>query len=284
VSASSFGWSSVNQLPKPLKYFVRFLRTFFKPDSVGRPSTSKTTDRTHPRRRSPNNPWTRRHRWGQLWSLPGDNRKFVHVPTCSFITTTHPPTRPWKPQSLWPTTCLSFTILPTRRAHTAVIPLSFPNWKWNWRDDVLKQCLTSKGNRKRHSTALKNDFHGAFEAWKNKTKTMGSLYMFPRRLFWRSWQPKLNKLNQYFFFDLVRELSDTPRTWSPKFCTTRWIISEFTYIGSSNDTPLSTGMGLLKSDFFLRICGLREHNMTWDLKAGMVESEKTPCWRLLKRQ
>jgi hypothetical protein len=28
-----------------------------------------------------------------------------------------------------------------------------PNWKW--RDDVLKQCLTSKGNRKRYSIALR---------------------------------------------------------------------------------------------------------------------------------
>jgi hypothetical protein len=24
--------------------------------------------------------------------------------------------------------------------------ISFPNWKWNWRDDVLKECLTSNGN------------------------------------------------------------------------------------------------------------------------------------------
>jgi hypothetical protein len=31
----------------------------------------------------------------------------------------------------------------------------FPNWKWNWRDDVLKQYVTSKGNRKRYSTALR---------------------------------------------------------------------------------------------------------------------------------
>jgi hypothetical protein len=36
-----------------------------------------------------------------------------------------------------------------------VIPLCFPNWKWNWRDDVLKQCLTSKGNCKQYSTAFR---------------------------------------------------------------------------------------------------------------------------------
>jgi hypothetical protein len=42
-------------------------------------------------------------------------------------------------------------------------------------------------------------------------KTMRSLYMFPRRLFWRRWQPTFSKLSQHFFFYLVRELSDTPR-------------------------------------------------------------------------
>jgi hypothetical protein len=58
--------------------------------------------RTHPQRPSPNNPWACRHRWDQLWILPGDlNRKFGHAPHCSFITTTCPPTYPWKPQSLW---------------------------------------------------------------------------------------------------------------------------------------------------------------------------------------
>jgi hypothetical protein len=34
--------------------------------------------------------------------------------------------------------------------------------------------------------------------------------MFPRRLFWRGWQPELSKLCQPFFFDLVWELSNTP--------------------------------------------------------------------------
>jgi hypothetical protein len=30
---------------------------------------------------SPNNPWARRHRWDQLWSLPGDfNRNFECAP------------------------------------------------------------------------------------------------------------------------------------------------------------------------------------------------------------
>jgi hypothetical protein len=41
-------------------------------------------------------------------------------------------------------------------------------------------------------------------------KIMGSLYIFPRRLFWKRWQTKLNKLSHHFFFYLARELSYTP--------------------------------------------------------------------------
>jgi hypothetical protein len=54
---------------------------------------------------------------------------------------------------------------------------------------------------------MENGFHSAFEVWK---KTMGSLYTFPRRIFWRRWQPKLSKLSQRFFFNVVQELPDTP--------------------------------------------------------------------------
>jgi hypothetical protein len=43
---------------------------------------------------------------------------------------------------------------------------------------------------------------------------MGSLYMLPRRLFWRRWQRKLSKLSQHFLFDLVWELSVTPHIWT----------------------------------------------------------------------
>jgi hypothetical protein len=86
-----------------LKCFVRLWRTFFKPDSgfwmaftfQGQSSVSRRWQmfratkhqqndrkcsknlRTHPQRLSPNNLWAHRHRWNQLWSLPGDcNRKF----------------------------------------------------------------------------------------------------------------------------------------------------------------------------------------------------------------
>jgi hypothetical protein len=54
-----------------------------------------------------------------------------------------------------------------------------------------------------------NDFHSTSEAWK---KTMGSLSTFRRRLLWRRWQPKLSKLSQHFYFNLVRELSNIPHT------------------------------------------------------------------------
>jgi hypothetical protein len=47
-------------------------------------------------------------------------------------------------------------------------------------------------------------------------KMMGSLYMFPRRLFWKRWQTKLSKLSQHFFFALVQELSDTPGIVFPR--------------------------------------------------------------------
>jgi hypothetical protein len=50
--------------------------------------------------------------WGKMCDKRG--RNFGASTTGSFIMTC-PPTRPWKPQSLWLTTGLSFSILPTRR-------------------------------------------------------------------------------------------------------------------------------------------------------------------------
>jgi hypothetical protein len=47
------------------------------------------------------------------------------------------------------------------------ISLCFPNWKWNWKEDILKQCLTSKENYKRHSTELKRNGLHVSEAWEN---------------------------------------------------------------------------------------------------------------------
>jgi hypothetical protein len=53
---------------------------------------------------------------------------------------------------------------------------------------------------------------------------MELLYTFPRRLFWRRWQPKLSKLSQHFFSDLVRELSDKPRISTPRLVFMAWCL------------------------------------------------------------
>jgi hypothetical protein len=72
-------------------------------------------------------------------------------------------------------------------------------------------CFETVSDNQRESQVVldstgENDFHGTLEALE---KMMGSLYTFPRRLFWKRWQTKLSKLSQLFFFDLVWELSDT---------------------------------------------------------------------------
>jgi hypothetical protein len=64
-----------------------------------------------------------------------------------------------------------------------VISLCFRNWKWNSRDDILKHCLTFKGNRKHYSTAL--------------SKISSAVPMKRRRNY------------GFFFFGLVCKLSDS---------------------------------------------------------------------------
>jgi hypothetical protein len=113
--------------------------------------------RSHLQRPLLSNLWACRHRWDQLCSLPGDlNRKFEHAPHYrEFV--------PWfltidqKPQHV--NVCLELQekanedptfisrIIAGDKSWTCFI-----NWKWNWRDDILKQYLTSKGNHKRYST------------------------------------------------------------------------------------------------------------------------------------
>jgi hypothetical protein len=159
------------------------------------PSTSRMTENVEKFKNSstntsPNNAWARRHYSDQLRRLPEDhNRKFEHTPHCSFIMTTLPPTRPWKQQTLWLRTWLSIPILLISWAWPPVISLCFPNWKWSWRDDVLKQCLMSQGSRKWYLTALRKMTSTVLFKCE---EIMGSLYTFPMRLFWRRWQPKLN--------------------------------------------------------------------------------------------
>jgi hypothetical protein len=68
----------------------------------------------------------------------------------------------------------------------------------------MKQCLTSKGNLQAIRSSIKeNDFHGAFEAWKND----GIAVYVPKETILKEIAAKI-KLNQHFFFDLVRELSN----------------------------------------------------------------------------
>jgi hypothetical protein len=74
---------------------------------------------------------------------------------------------------------------------------------------------------------------------------MGSLYKFPRRLFWR-WQPKLSKLSQHFFLYLVRELFDST-SYSPIFT-----------VGLLNGFLLSGFSSKILYDFLMSNCMLND--------------------------
>jgi hypothetical protein len=76
-----------------------------------------------------------------------------------------------------------------------VILLYFPNWKWNWSDDVLIECLTSKGNCKWYSTALKKMTSTVLVKHR---KNDGIAVYIPKETILRKWQPKLSK--QAFLF------------------------------------------------------------------------------------
>jgi hypothetical protein len=56
---------------------------------------------------------------------------------------------------------------------------------------------------------------------------MRSLCVFPRRLFWRRWQPKLSKLNQHFFLDLAQELSNSTSYCHTSVTEQSWLMIEF---------------------------------------------------------
>jgi hypothetical protein len=141
--------------------------------------------RTRPQRPSLNNPWACRHCWDQLWRLPWDpNRKFEHAPHCHEVCSptldkcSKAATREgWREPNFY----LYFAL--------------FSKLKIKLKGRCFE--TVSDIQRKPHAvlnSIKENDFHCAFEVW-NK-QTMGSPYTFPRRLFWRRWQPNMSKTQQ----------------------------------------------------------------------------------------
>jgi hypothetical protein len=109
-------------------------------------------------RPSPNNPWARRHAGISYWvcqEILTENWNMRRIaPSSRQRARTHVPENhrvcDYQQQGYRPPFFLLTGTSPP------VPSLGFPNWKWNWGDDALKQCLISKGNRQRHSTALRN--------------------------------------------------------------------------------------------------------------------------------
>jgi hypothetical protein len=55
----------------------------------------------------------------------------------------------------------------------------FPELKMKLKDDVLKQCLTSKRESQAVLDSIReNDFHGTFEAWKKKNDGISQHFFF----------------------------------------------------------------------------------------------------------
>jgi hypothetical protein len=70
------------------------------------------------------------------------------------------------------------------------------------------QCLTFKGNRKRYSTALREMTSTVLL---KLGKNDGIAVYVLKETILKEMAAKISKLSLHFFFDLVRELSDTPR-------------------------------------------------------------------------
>jgi hypothetical protein len=116
--------------------------------------------RTHPWRPSLNNPWTRRHvgfSYGVWQEILTENLNMRHI-AAKFV-----PRLLANDQKQW---CVSVCLEIWEKANEDPTFISrnvtsdeswfcFPNWKWSWRDDVLKQCLISKGNHKWYWIALR---------------------------------------------------------------------------------------------------------------------------------
>jgi hypothetical protein len=94
--------------------------------------------------------------------------------------------------------CVKFTHRLWEKA-TMVLQLHFVSQfeKWNWRDDVLRQYLPSKGNCKRYWKTLQKITSIVF-LWRGRKTTRYVRCKFPRRLFWRRWHPKLSQASISF--------------------------------------------------------------------------------------
>jgi hypothetical protein len=128
------------------------------------------------------------------WLLHHDNvSTHTSLKNTEFVTDNHTVIIPHPPHLPDLAPC-DFTLFPK-------LKMKLKGWRFETVSNIQREL------QKVLSSIKENDFCDAFEVWK---KTMGSLYTFPRRLFWRRLQPKMSKLSQHFFFDLIRELSDTP--------------------------------------------------------------------------
>jgi hypothetical protein len=119
--------------------------------------------------------------------------------TTGSIMTTHPPAHPWKQNHISPHLPYLLDLAPCDFSVFAKLKMKLKGWRFETVSDVQRELQAVL------NIIMENDFHSAFEAWKKK---MGSLYTFPRRLFWMRWQPKLSTLSHHFFFDLLQELSN----------------------------------------------------------------------------
>jgi hypothetical protein len=95
-----------------------------------------------------------RHHWDQLSNLWNLNKNSEYAPHCSFITMC-PPTSPKTTEFVTNDNTIIIPHAPYLPDLTPTIFLCFTKWKWNWRDDVLKQCLISKGHCKRYLRAFR---------------------------------------------------------------------------------------------------------------------------------
>jgi hypothetical protein len=138
-----------------------------------------------------------RYQWDQLWSLSGDlHRKFEHVPhfwkVCS-------PTLDNDSMVTFSLPLYSLNLVPCDFT-------LFPKLNMKLKGRHSETCLTTKGNWKRYSTALRKNY--SYSAFKER-KNLWDFHMHSQGNYLEEITAKLCKLSQLFLFDLVQELSDS---------------------------------------------------------------------------